>query len=69
MNPTTESVRETSIEGLTTEARLQTLGAAKYFDTAIRSHVERVAEAYAPRPKWRWPRWKRLTISISDEDY
>jgi hypothetical protein len=57
-----------SIEGLTTEARLQTLGAAKYFDTAIQAHVERVAEAYAPRPKWRGPRLKQLTIEISDED-
>jgi len=57
-----------SIEGLTTQVWLQTLGSSKYFDTAIPAYVEIPAVVYAPKRKWRWPQWKRITITLSDDD-
>jgi hypothetical protein len=59
-----------SMEGLVTRVKLQTLGAARYLDTAVQAHMEPAILAYAPRnqEKW-WSRWKRFTIEFSTEDY
>lgn len=57
-----------SIEGLKTEAHLQTLGSSKYFDTAVQAYAEPPAVAYAPKGQRRWPKWKRFTISFSDDE-
>lgn len=58
-----------SIEGRVTEVRLQSLGSALYFDSAVSSIQENLAQAENPRRAWRWPRFKRFTISIEDDDY
>ncbi|MEJ1960631.1 MAG: alkaline phosphatase family protein [Gammaproteobacteria bacterium] len=56
-----------SVDGLITEARLQSLGSATYLDAAVPSRQERVLQAEEPRRRWHWPSFKRFTISISDE--
>ena len=57
-----------SIEGLITQVRLQSLGATTYFDAAVSSLQEHSAQAERPRWNWHWPRFKRFTVEISDDE-
>src|SRR5262249_48355072 len=55
--------------GSITRVTLQPLGAVKYFDSAVSTNRERLALAVEPRRQWHWPKWRRFTIEISDDDY
>ncbi|MEJ1963937.1 MAG: hypothetical protein WDO56_21270 [Gammaproteobacteria bacterium] len=57
-----------SFEGLVTEAHLQSFGAAIYFDAAVPTHQDRLADADGPPAHWHWPKFKRFTISFSSGD-